>query len=270
MDTPVNLAKFTEHSGGYSQPTQSNRGTPGRFTIPTNHYMIQSDLNAFPLSAQEELIKVGANILGNQYTALIDSGSQRTYITSQVMKDLGITSNDWNPSSVKITYGNKQTSESKGSIILDMNIEGIILKSRTFEILDVLQFSIIIGLDTMKAESMFTGYYQGHQFLEIRGTRIYFTDSGTPEPFEIDEEILPITEKIYEDKMNANERNLLLTLQDQYLDADYQQLDKDFIKQVSGDPSNEPDLVWIRGQLFDLTTNQLKEPIINISSEIDH
>jgi len=47
-------------------------------------------------------------------------------------------------------------------------------------------------------------------------------------------------------------------------------LDKDFIKQVSGDPSNEPDLVWIRGQLFDLTTNQLKEPIINISSEIDH
>ena len=153
---------------------------------------------------------------------------------------------------------------------MDINIEGIILKSRTFEILDVLPFSIIIGLDTMKAESMFTGYYKGHQFLEIRGTRIYFTDSGTPEPFEIDEEILPITEKIYEDKMNANERNLLLTLQDQYLDADYQQLDKDFIKQVSGDPSNEPDLVWIRGQLFDLTTNQLKEPIINISSEIDH
>jgi hypothetical protein len=97
-----------------------------------------------------------------------------------------------------------QTSESKGSIILDMNIEGIILKSRTFEILDVLQFSIIIGLDTMKAESMFTGYYQGRQFLEIKGTRFCFTDSGTPEPFEIDEEIIRITEKIYEDKMNAN------------------------------------------------------------------
>jgi hypothetical protein len=52
---------------------------------------------------------------------------------------------------------------------LDINIEGIILKSRSFEILDVLPFSIIIGLDTMKAESMFTGYYKGHQFLEIRG-----------------------------------------------------------------------------------------------------
>ena len=67
----------------------------------------------FPYQLKKNLSRFGANILGNQYTALIDSGSQRTYITSQVMKDLGITINDWNPSSVKITYGNKQTSESK-------------------------------------------------------------------------------------------------------------------------------------------------------------
>jgi len=33
-------------------------------------------------------------------------------------------------------------------------------------------------------------------------------------------------------------------------EKEYQELDESFIKQVAGDTAQEPDLLWIRGQLF--------------------
>ena len=53
-------------------------------------------------------------------------------------------------------------------------------------------------------------------------------------------------------------------------EEEYQELDESFIKQVAGDTAQEPDLLWIRGPLFNPATKQLKEPVINIFSEVDH
>jgi len=39
-----------------------------------------------------------------------------------MVKDLGITRDEWQPSVVKMTYGNEETSASLGSIILSLDI----------------------------------------------------------------------------------------------------------------------------------------------------
>ena len=78
-------------AGGCAQPPPPPaKGTSGRFTIPTNHYMTKSMMNlensepdkdaiSFkPQEPQEELVKVKACFGEHQFTALVDSGSQRS------------------------------------------------------------------------------------------------------------------------------------------------------------------------------------------------
>jgi hypothetical protein len=70
------------------------------------------------------------------------------------------------------------------------------------------------------------------------------------EPLEIDEEILEIAEEMYKNKFRANDKTMLMISEDLKLENDYQELDRTLINQVAGDPSHEPDSVWIRAQLF--------------------
>jgi len=61
-----------------------------------------------------------------------------------------------------------------------------------------------------------------------------------------------------------------LTTYEGLQEEEYQELDESFIKQIAGDTTEEPDFLWIRGQLFNPATKQLKEPVINIFSEVHH
>jgi len=47
----------------------------------------------------------------SQFTALIDLGSQGSFISAKLMKNFEITPDEWKSSTVKITCGNKETSE---------------------------------------------------------------------------------------------------------------------------------------------------------------
>ena len=76
-----------------------------------------------------------------------------------------------------ITYGkNEETSWIYWSVF---NIKMKEFKTHVYEILEVIPFLMIIGLDPMRKN-----------FLEINWTRIYLRPSMINEPLEIDEEIL--------------------------------------------------------------------------------
>jgi hypothetical protein len=47
------------------------RGTAVRFSIPTNHYMMESSINAIPLHGQEKLAKVQGNLNVIPFTARV-------------------------------------------------------------------------------------------------------------------------------------------------------------------------------------------------------
>ena len=59
--------------GGYAQPlTPAAKGTPGRVTIPTNHYLMESSMKATFFTPQEELVKVKGSFREHLSTALVD------------------------------------------------------------------------------------------------------------------------------------------------------------------------------------------------------
>jgi len=74
-------------------------------------------------------------------------------------------------------------------------------------------------------------------------------------PLEMNEEILEIYHEIYKNKLHFNDQALLLTPYEGLEEEEYQELDESFIKQVGGDTAQEPDSLWIRGQLFHPATN---------------
>jgi len=151
-----------------------------------------------------------------------------------------------------------------------LKVEKHDFKPHVHEILEITPFPVIIGLDLMKKENILMGCHEDKKFLEINGTRTYFSSPTIRYPLEMNEEILEISEDIYKNKLHFNDQALLLTTNEGLEEEEYQELDKSFIKQVAGDTTQEPDLLWIRGQLFNSATKQLKEPVINISSEVDH
>jgi hypothetical protein len=57
-------------------------------------------------------------------------------------------------------------------------------KPHNYEIMAVIAFPVIIGLDLMKKENISTGYDEGKKFLVINGTRIYLCPSMINEPLD--------------------------------------------------------------------------------------
>ena len=112
-----------------------------------------------------------------------------------MVKDFGITRDEWKPSIVKITYGHEETSGSLGSIVLSLKVEKHDLELHVYQILEITPFPVIIGLDLMKKENVLMGYHEGKKFLEINGSRTYFSSTTIEYPLEMNEEILEISEE---------------------------------------------------------------------------
>ena len=68
------------------------------------------------VTPEEELVQVKGYLTENQFIALFDSGFQRSYISVKLIKEFGITPDEWKSSTVEITYGNKETRESSALI----------------------------------------------------------------------------------------------------------------------------------------------------------
>jgi len=128
----------TDANGEYSKLPPPMRGTAGRLSIPTSHYMMQY---AISLDGQEELVKVEGNLNRIPVTALVDSGSQRSYVSVQLLNKAGIPPRK-NASSVKITYENKETTNSLGVVTLVLHLEKVTYKPQTYDILEVMPFSV--------------------------------------------------------------------------------------------------------------------------------
>jgi len=150
-----------------------------------------------------------------------------------------------------------------------LHLEEVIFKPQIDEILKVMPFSVI-RRDVMKTENISTAYEKGRKFLQINETRTYLSPSKPDDPLDIDEEVLEISEQLYKNRLYPNDRALLLVTFSMPNVVEHQEFDRTIIEQVAGNPMQEPDSVSIREKFFNPRTHELKEPVINIASEVDH